>query len=35
VFLSSLAGFTALFFWVYSLKVRLARLEFKRSTEGA
>jgi heme exporter protein C len=35
VFLSSLAGFTALFFWIYSLKVRLARLEFKRSTEGA
>lgn len=34
VFLSSLAGFTGLFFWIYSLKVRLARLEFKRSTEG-
>jgi heme exporter protein C len=35
VFFSSLGGFTALFFWIYSLKVRLARLEFKRSTEGA
>lgn len=35
VFLSSLAGFTALFFWIYSLKVRLTRLEFRRSTEGA
>ncbi len=34
VFLSSLAGFTGLFFWMYSLKVRLARLEFKRSTIG-
>ena len=35
VFLSSLAGFTGLFFWIYSLKVRLARLESGRSTEGA
>jgi len=34
VFLSSLAGFTGLYFWIYSLTVRLARLEFKRSSEG-
>ncbi len=34
VFLSSLAGFTGLYFWMYSLKVRLARLEFKRTTTG-
>lgn len=33
VFLSSLAGFTGLFFWIYSLKLRLTRLEFKRITE--
>ena len=35
VFLSSLAGFTALFFWIYSLKVRISRLEYRRSTQGA
>ncbi len=34
VFLSSLAGFTGIYFWMYSLKVRLARLEFKRSITG-
>ncbi len=34
VFLSSLAGFTGLFFWIFSLKVRVARLEFKRSIQG-
>jgi len=34
VFLSSLAGFTALFFWLYSLKLRVTRLEFKRISEN-
>jgi len=34
VFFSSLAGFTALYFWIYSLKLRVARLEFKRSSAG-
>jgi hypothetical protein len=34
VFLSSLAGFTGLFFWIFSLKVRLTRLEIKRSAQG-
>jgi len=34
VFLSSLAGFTGLYFWIYSLKVRITRLEYRRSTEG-
>lgn len=34
VFLSSLAGFTGLYFWMYSLKVRLARLEFRRTITG-
>ena len=35
VFLSSLAGFTALFFWIFSLRVRLARLINRRFPEGA
>jgi len=34
VFLSSLAGFTGLYFWIYSLKLRVTRFEYKRSSEG-
>jgi heme exporter protein C len=33
VFLSSLAGFTALYFWMLSIKVRLAKLEILSETE--
>ncbi|MFI5253397.1 MAG: cytochrome c biogenesis protein [Bacteroidota bacterium] len=33
IFLSSLAGFTALYFWMWTLKFRLERLLFKRSLE--
>jgi hypothetical protein len=33
VFFSLLAGFSVLFFWVQSLRVRVARLE-RRSDEG-
>jgi heme exporter protein C len=29
IFLSSLAGFTALFFWLYSLRVRVAKLDIQ------
>lgn len=29
IFLSSLAGFTVLYFWIYSLKVRLAKLKLR------
>ncbi len=32
VFLSSLAGFTALFFWMLNLKVRLLKVELKRTS---
>ncbi len=34
VFMSSLAGFTALFFWIWNLAVRIGRLEFIRHTEN-
>jgi heme exporter protein C len=30
IFLSSLAGFTALYFWIFSLKVRIVKLKMKR-----
>jgi len=33
VFLSSLAGFTGLYFWMWNLKVRLERILYKRSME--
>jgi heme exporter protein C len=33
VFLSSLAGFTSLYFWMWNLKVRLERLLYKQSME--
>jgi len=34
IFLSSLAGFTALFFWILNLKVRAERLELKHNLKG-
>ncbi|HEV8538791.1 MAG TPA: cytochrome c biogenesis protein [Bacteroidota bacterium] len=34
VFLSSLAGFTALYVWMLNLRIRLARIEFQRQTRG-
>ncbi|MBI5020261.1 MAG: cytochrome c biogenesis protein CcsA [Ignavibacteriales bacterium] len=34
IFLSSLAGFTALFFWILNLKVRAERLESKYHLKG-
>jgi hypothetical protein len=30
IFLSSLAGFTAFFFWMLSLKIRLAKIEISK-----
>jgi hypothetical protein len=35
VFFALLAGFTALFFWVQSLRVRVARLEHRAEQLGA
>ncbi|MBI5475156.1 MAG: cytochrome c biogenesis protein CcsA [Ignavibacteriales bacterium] len=34
IFLSSLSGFTALFFWILNLRVRTERLEHKQSLKG-
>ena len=34
IFMSSLAGFTALFFWMWNLAVRIGKLEFIRHTEN-
>lgn len=34
IFLSSLAGFTALYFWMLNLKVRTERFELKYQTKG-
>jgi heme exporter protein C len=35
VFLSSLAGFTALYFWMLHLRIRLARIEYHQLTRGS
>jgi heme exporter protein C len=34
VFLSSLAGFTGLYYWIWNLHVRVQRLELQRTTEA-
>jgi len=34
IFLSSLAGFTALFYWMLNLKIRIARLQLLKDKEG-
>ena len=34
VFLSSLAGFTALYFWMWNIKVRIERLVFQKEHNG-
>lgn len=34
IFLSSLAGFTALFYWMLNLKIRIAKLQFLKDKEG-
>jgi heme exporter protein C len=32
IFMSSLAGFTALFFWMWNIAVRIGKLEYRRNT---
>lgn len=34
IFLSSLAGFTALYFWIFNLRVRIAKLKMRAETAG-
>jgi heme exporter protein C len=34
LFISSLAGFTALFFWMWNLAVRIGKLEYHRTTDN-